>query len=147
MSYVSFFGDVLKFFAWRPYDNKKTYIRGWSEVWIIGEPSEIVLCCFFLPNVPHVPHRNPINSIFFYRRMARLSLWYFNYMKYNYIKNKNKKNIRGGNSIRHMRQRYVYFRSHSILWLRFLEKGVFKSLFEICSTFSKKIYIAISSYS
>ena len=37
MSYVSFFGDVLMFFAWRTYDNKKTYIRGWREGWIIGE--------------------------------------------------------------------------------------------------------------
>ena len=37
LSYVSFFGDVLKFFAPRTYDNKKTYIRGWDDGWNIGE--------------------------------------------------------------------------------------------------------------
>lgn len=46
-------------------------------------------------------------------------------MKYDYIKNKNKKNIRGGNSIPHIPQGYVDFRIASILWLRFSEKGVF----------------------
>ena len=79
-SYVSFFGDVLKFFRKRMDLNIFRYIRGFwkikvivhlkyirelGKVYIMVEQRKIVLCCERLPKMSHVSHWNPINSIFF----------------------------------------------------------------------------------